>query len=385
MRKKIVILGSTGSIGTQTLEIIRNFSEHFEVVALTTYSNIELFLSQVVEFRPKYVAVMEPVRAQEFKKIMPEGLELLTSTEALMELASLNEAELVVNALVGAVGLRATLAAVSSGKVLALANKESMVVGGPLVVEALKKGGKVLPVDSEHSALFQCLVGEKKEAVEKIYITGSGGPFRGRKWSELKGVGVSEALAHPRWKMGPKISIDSATLMNKGLEVIEAHFLFQIPYEKIEVVIHPESLVHGLVEFIDGSIKAQIGPADMRLPIEYALFYPQRLERVVDRLNLNHLTFHFEPPDLNNFPCLKIALEAARRGKSYPVVLNAANEVAVYSFLKEEIDFVTIPAIIEKILEDHNPVEINDLETVEKVDRLAREQAQKIIKQECGF
>lgn len=380
MKKKIVVLGSTGSIGTQTLEIISSFPEYFDVVALATYSNVELLLSQVEEFKPKYVAVINPERALEFEKIMPSNVKFLTSFEALSELASLPEAELVVNALVGAAGLRATLAALNSKKVLALANKESMVAGGPLVLEALKAGGKILPIDSEHSALFQCLMGEGIESVEKIYITGSGGPFRGFKWSELSRVGVKEALAHPRWKMGPKITIDSATLMNKGLEVIEAHFLFQIPYEKIEVVIHPESLVHGLVEFVDGSIKAQIGPTDMKLPIEFALFYPKRFERVVDRLRLSELVFHFEPPDFNNFPCLRIALEAAQRGKSYPVALNAANEVAVYSFLRKEISFTQIPVIIEKVVENHVPVELISLEVLENIDLWAREQAKIIIK-----
>ncbi len=380
MKRKIVVLGSTGSIGTQTMEIISSFPDSFDVIALATYSNVELLLSQVEEFKPEYVAVIKPERAIEFKKMMPVGVRLLTSEEALSELASLSEAELVINALVGAAGLRATLASLNSGKVLALANKESMVAGGPLVLEALKAGGKILPIDSEHSALFQCLIGEKIESIERIYITGSGGPFRGFKWSELKNVGVREALAHPRWNMGPKITVDSATLMNKGLEVIEAHFLFQIPYERIEVVIHPESLVHGLVEFIDGSIKAQIGPTDMKLPIEFALFYPQRFERVVDRLKLSELILHFEPPDFENFPCLRIALEAARQGRSYPVVLNAANEVAVYSFLREEVTFTQIPVIIEKVVENHMPVELTSLETVEDVDLWAREQAQKIVR-----
>lgn len=381
MKKKLVVLGSTGSIGAQTLEIVSSFPESFDVVALATYSNVELLFSQVEEFKPEYVAVIKPERAAEFKKMMPSGVNLLTSNEALVELASLPEAELVVNALVGAAGLRATLAALNSGKILALANKESMVAGGPLVIDSLKRGGKILPVDSEHSALFQCLMGEEIKSVERVYITGSGGPFRGRRWSELKNVGVREALAHPRWKMGPKITIDSATLMNKGLEVIEAHFLFQIPYEKIEVVIHPESLVHGLVEFVDGSIKAQIGPTDMKLPIEFALFYPQRSERVVDRLKLSSLNLHFEPPDFDNFPCLRIALEAARLGKSYPVVLNAVNEVAVYSFLKEEILFTQIPFIIEKVVEKHIPLELSSLEVIEEVDRWSREEAKKLIKQ----
>lgn len=380
MRKKIALLGSTGSIGTQTLEVIRNFRDKFEIVALAAYSRIEALLPQIEEFRPAYVAVINPEKAKEFEKAKLEGIKLLSSTEALAELASLPQVDLVVNALVGAIGLRATLAALEAGKAVALANKESMVAGGPIVQKALGKGGKIFPVDSEHSALFQCLLGEKIDDVEKVFITGSGGPFRGRSWKELERVTVKEALAHPRWKMGPKITVDSATLMNKGLEVIEAHFLFQIPYERIEVVIHPESLVHGLVEFIDGSIKAQIGPTDMRLPIEFALFYPCRAQRVVGSLKLTEQSFHFEPPDFNNFPCLKVALEAARLGKSYPVVLNAANEVAVFSFLKKKISFTQIPFIIEEVMEKHSPVELLSLEVVEEVDAWSREEACRILR-----
>jgi len=380
VRKKVVVLGSTGSIGTQTLEIISKFPDYFEVLGLATHSRVDLLLSQVEKFKPRFVGVVSPDKAEEFKKIKPSGIELLTSNEALAVLASLAEADLIVNALVGAAGLRSTLAALEAGKTVALANKESMVAGGPIVLKALEKGGAIVPIDSEHSALFQCLTGEKREEVKKIYITGSGGPFRGRNWKELEKVSVKEALAHPRWKMGPKITIDSATLMNKGLEVIEAHFLFQIPYDHIEVVIHPESLVHGLVEFVDGSIKAQIGPTDMRLPIEFALFYPFRAERVVESLNLSNLTFHFEPPDFSNFPCLKIALEAACLGRSYPVVLNAANEIAVFSFLKEKIRFTQIPVIIEKVIEKHKPVELTSLEVVEEVDGWARKEASQILK-----
>lgn len=378
--KNVVILGSTGSIGKQALEILERFKDEFRVIGLAARSRVEVILEQAEKFKPEVILLTEENAFKEAKERW-KG-EILKGEESLLDLASLEEADIVLNALVGAVGLGATLSALRSGKKLALANKESMVAGGRLVSDLMKKGkGEIVPVDSEHSALFQCLLGEKRQGIKKLVITGSGGPFRGRKFKELKDVTVEEALKHPRWKMGPKITIDSATLMNKGLEVIEAHFLFDIPYEKIEVLIHPQSLVHGLVEFVDGSIKAHLGPTDMRLPLEYAFSYPERFTQVVESLDLTKAPLIFELPDYVNFPCLKLAIEAGKRDKGYPIALNASNEEAVYAFLRKEIGFIDIPYIIRKVSEKGWEIEPSSFEEVKEVDREARELAQKIIKE----
>ncbi len=378
--KNVVILGSTGSIGRQALEILERFKDKFRVIGLAARSRVEVILKQAERLKPKIILLTEETAFKEAKGKW-KG-EVLKGEESLLDLASLEEADIVLNALVGAVGLGATLSALCAGKRLALANKESMVAGGSLVNDLIKRGkGEIVPVDSEHSALFQCLLGERNEGIKKLLITGSGGPFRGRKFKELKNVTVEEALKHPRWKMGPKITIDSATLMNKGLEVIEAHFLFGIPYEKIEVLIHPQSLVHGLVEFVDGSIKAYIGPTDMRLPLEYAFSYPERFTQVVESLDLTKTPLTFEPPDYVNFPCLKLAIEAGKEGKGYPIALNASNEEAVYAFLRKEIGFTDIPYIIEKVAEKGWEGKVSSFEEVKKIDRKARELARKIIEE----
>jgi 1-deoxy-D-xylulose-5-phosphate reductoisomerase len=378
--KNVVILGSTGSIGKQALEILERFKNKFRVIGLAARSRVEVILEQAEKFKPKKILLTEENAFKEAKEKW-EG-EVLKGEESLMDLASLEEADIVLNALVGAVGLGATLSALRSGKRLALANKESMVAGGRLVNDLIRRGkGEIVPVDSEHSALFQCLLGEEKKGIKKLVITGSGGPFRGKKLNGLKNVSVEEALKHPRWRMGPKITIDSATLMNKGLEVIEAHFLFDIPYEKIEVLIHPQSLVHGLVEFVDGSIKAHIGPTDMRLPLEYAFSYPERFTQVVESLDLTETPLTFEPPDYANFPCLKLAIEAGKKDKGYPIALNASNEEAVYAFLRKEIGFTDIPYIIEKVAERGWEDEVSSFEEVKEIDRKARELARKIIEE----
>jgi 1-deoxy-D-xylulose-5-phosphate reductoisomerase len=378
--KNVVVLGSTGSIGKQALEILERFKDKFQVIALAAKSSVETLLGQAEKFNPQVILLTEESAFKEARERW-RG-KVFWGEEALMDLASLPEADIVLNALVGAVGLGATLSSLRSGKKLALANKESMVAGGELVRGLMGNSrGEIVPVDSEHSALFQCLLGEERRGIKKLIITGSGGPFRGRKFNELKNVTVEEALKHPRWKMGPKITIDSSTLMNKGLEVIEAHFLFQIPYENIEVLIHPQSLVHGLVEFVDGSIKAHLGPTDMRLPLEYAFSYPQRFPQVVESLPLAGTSLTFETPDYANFPCLKLAVEAGKKGGGYPIALNASNEEAVYAFLRKEIGFTEIPYIIEKVVEKGWKDKTTTFEEVKEVDEKARRLALEIIKE----
>lgn len=378
--KNVVVLGSTGSIGKQALEILERFKDKFQVIALAAKSSVETLLGQAEKFNPQVILLTEESAFKEARERW-RG-KVFWGEEALMDLASLPEADIVLNALVGAVGLGATLSSLRSGKKLALANKESMVAGGELVRGLMGNSrGEIVPVDSEHSALFQCLLGEERRGIKKLIITGSGGPFRGRKFNELKNVTVEEALKHPRWKMGPKITIDSSTLMNKGLEVIEAHFLFQIPYENIEVLIHPQSLVHGLVEFVDGSIKAHLGPTDMRLPLEYAFSYPQRFPQVVESLPLAGTSLTFETPDYANFPCLKLAVEAGKKGGGYPIALNASNEEAVYAFLRKEIGFTEIPYIIEKVVEKGWKDKATTFEEVKEVDEKARRLALEIIKE----
>jgi 1-deoxy-D-xylulose-5-phosphate reductoisomerase len=377
--KKIVILGSTGSIGQQTIEIVQRFPEKFRVIGISGRRRVDLLLAQARELAVKIVALSDKELASSLTGVKAE---VVVGEEALCHLASLPEVDIVVNALVGSVGLKPTLAALKAGKTVALANKETMVTGGELVVAELERAGaKIIPIDSEHSAIFQCLRGESTREITKLIITGSGGPFRGRGFSDLSTVTVSEALAHPKWKMGPKITIDSATLMNKGLEVIEAHFLFSVSYERIKVVIHPESIVHSLVEFRDGSIKAQLGPTDMRLPIQYALSYPERFESPVKRLDLVELgQLTFEEPDFKNFPCLKYALEAAQAGGTYRVALNAANEEAVAAFLANDIHFTDIPRIIGAVLDQHDGKPLINLGILSEVEKWARGKAKELIK-----
>jgi len=379
--KKICVLGATGSIGRQTLDIVRSNPDSFKVVALSTHQNTGLLAEQVKEFKPDSVVVTDKNRAQEFDQQTNGSIPVLSGTENLVKLVERDDVDIVINALVGSVGLKSTLATIRAKKILGLANKESMVVGGELVREELKKNkGSVIPVDSEHSAIFQCLYGENPGDLKRIILTGSGGPFRGRKAGELRNVTPEEALAHPRWNMGKKISVDSATLMNKGLEVIEAHFLFNLEYDQIDVVIHPQSIIHSMVEFIDGSIKAHLGQTDMKIPIQYALSFPERLRSSlpsIDFVKLGSLTF--ESPDSVNFPCLKYSFEAGRKRKTYPAVLNAVNEEVVAAFLGRRIPFTAIPEIIVAVLDAHNPCEAGDLGILEESEIWAREKAGKLI------
>ena len=381
--KKIVILGSTGSIGTQTVEIVKKYPERFEVVALSAHKNIPLLRRQIEELGATRVVLTDLEAAQILSQDLRSSVSVMAGVKNLEQLAALPEADIVVNALVGSVGLDSTLAALKNGKTLALANKESLVAGGELVKESLKnqgeeektskKKGNIIPVDSEHNAIFQCLVGESSEQINRVLLTGSGGPFRKKKIDEFEEITVSQALAHPRWEMGKKVSIDSATLMNKGLEVIEAHFLFGVGYDRIEVLIHPQSIIHSMVEFKDGSVKAQLAPTDMRLPIQYALAYPERLGPVLSGLDFYEMReLNFEKPDQKKFPCLRLALEAAKEGKTYPAVLNTANELAVEAFLNQKISFLSIPKLIEVVLSDHTPVRVRELKNVKEAERWAR-------------
>ncbi len=376
MPRKIAVLGATGSIGQNTLQVIRDNPGAFEVTCLTARGNVALLLEQARTFRPQRVVISDEKAGvsavRSFEKL---GVEVLTGEEALSACLENDPSDLVVNALVGAVGLLPTLAAIRAGKQVALANKETLVMAGDRVNrEAREHGVTLLPIDSEHSAVFQCLVGEQADAVEKIILTGSGGPFLRREKRSLSRVTVQEALAHPNWSMGQKITIDSATLMNKGLEVIEAFYLFGVPLEKIQVVIHPESIIHSMVVFVDGSVKAQLGVPDMRLPIQYALFYPNRRPSSYERLNfarLQSLTF-FEP-DMERFPCLELALQVLKQGGTAPAVLNGANEMAVRYFLEEKISFTQIPELIEAALQAQKWKADPDIEDILEADRWSRE------------
>ncbi len=379
--KELIILGSTGSIGRQTLDVVRKHQDAFKIIGLSAHQNVDLLAEQINEFKPKAVVVSDRKYVQKLRNLLKKDVDILDGKDALTKLV-LFDADLVLNALVGSAGLESTIAVIKTGKTLALANKESMVIGGEIINRLLlKNGGVIIPVDSEHSAICQCLLGEKTQEINKVILTASGGPFRGKRSSELRRVTVEEALAHPKWNMGKKISIDSATLMNKGLEIIEAHYLFNLSYDDIEVVIHPQSVIHSMVEFVDGSIKAHMGPTDMRIPIQYALSYPERLPSPIPMLNLltvDKLTF--EEPDSVNFPCLRCAVEAGKKGKTYPAVLNAANEEAVAAFLNGEIAFLTIPEVVDKVLSKHKPVEPVELSVLKEAESWARNQASEIIK-----
>lgn len=372
--KTLAILGSTGSIGTQALDIIRANPDKFRVSVLTCGKNVELLEQQISEFNPELVVVEEAETASALRKKMKA--EVLSGREGLIEAAKF-PADILLNALVGMRGLEPTYYGAHKGKTIALANKETLVAGGSLIMNRLReKETRLLPVDSEHSAIFQCLEGSKNRdcKVRRIIITASGGPFRGYNLEKLKTVTLDQALRHPRWTMGPKITIDSATLMNKGLEVIEAHYLFGIPAEKIEVLVHPQSIVHSMVEYEDSSILAQLGLPDMRVPIAYAFSYPDRPETGFESLNFlkqaSNLTF--EPPDLNTFSCLRLAYEALKSEESYSIALNGANEALVGLFLEGKISFVGIQESLEKLLSAHIPTKPGSLEEILEIDRLAR-------------
>ncbi len=353
---KIVLLGSTGSIGTQTLEIVRNYSEDLQVLALAAGSNVALMEQQVREFLPKKAVMWSEASAKELKeKIADLNVEVLSGMDGLLDIVTMEEAQTVVTAIVGMIGIRPTIAAIESGKNIALANKETLVTAGHIIMPLAKKMGvKILPVDSEHSAIFQSMNGEKKEQVEKILLTASGGPFRGKKTDDLLNIQVEDALKHPNWSMGRKITIDSATLVNKGLEVIEAKWLFDVDLEQIQVVVHPQSIIHSMVQYKDGGIIAQLGTPDMKLPIQYALFYPERRELPGKKLDFYELgLMTFEKPDMETFYGLKLAFEASKMGGSMPTVYNAANEKAVSLFLDRKIKFLQIPELIQKAMNNH--------------------------------
>lgn len=382
--KKISILGSTGSIGKQTLDVVREHRDKFEIVAISANSNIELLLEQIVEFKPKYVTVFEENKALKLKEMLPKNIEIevLAGMEGLKIISSLDEVDVLLTAVVGMIGLVPTLCAIKKGIDIALANKETLVTAGELVMkEAEKYNVNILPVDSEHSAIFQCLNGENKKNIEKIILTASGGPFRGKKKGELANITKNEALKHPNWSMGRKISIDSSTLMNKGLEVIEARWLFGVEQENIDVVVHPQSIIHSMVQYTDSSIIAQLGCPDMRLPIQYALTYPDRMESSFERMNFSKSnTLTFEEPDLETFPCLKLAYECLKMGGTYSSVLNSANEVLVSEFLEDKIGFYDIPYYIEKTLEVHSSISEPTLEEILETDRWSRAYVANLIK-----
>ena len=380
--KSISILGSTGSIGTQTLKIIRENPQKYRVCAVSCRSNTELLKAQIAEFRPEYAAVSDRRTAEKLQAEMSgTGTQFVYGREGLIKIASEIECDIVLNALVGMSGLEPTYNALLQKKTVALANKETLVAGGQLIMDtASRTGAAILPVDSEHSAIFQCLEGYERSQMEKIILTASGGPFRGKKPEELKSVTLSQALNHPRWKMGNKITIDSATLMNKGFEVIEAKWLFGAEAESIDVVIHPESIVHSMVEYCYGAVMAQLGIPDMAIPISLALEYPKRLPNRLPRLDLKTAgTLTFEAPDMETFPCLKFAYEALKAGKTYCAALNAANEVAVEAFLEEKIAFCDIPDCLDEVLQRHEPSSGGDLETILRADEEARRAARRIL------
>lgn len=368
----VAILGSTGSIGRQTLDVIRQHPAKFEVVALAAGSDVEGLLAQAKEFDVHLLGIAEG----ELPDL--EGVRVISGPDSAERLVEETSAKVILNAVVGAAGLKATMATINSGKTLALANKESLVAAGEAVM-AKASPGQLRPVDSEHSALWQLLEGQPSDRVRRVVVTGSGGPFRGKSVAELAGVSVQNALAHPVWEMGPKITIDSATLMNKGLEVIEAHFLFGFTYDEIDVAIHPQGYIHGMVEMSDGSVLMHAAQPDMRLPIQIALGWPNRLGAPGDlRVDWADAAWTFEPPDRKTFRCLDLAYEAGRGGDTYPAVLNAANEVAVRAFLDERIAFLAIPFVVEEVLERHEPTEPR-IEDVLEQDGWARDQAAEVI------
>lgn len=377
--KRISVLGSTGSIGTQTLSVIEHHPESFVVEALAAGRNAELLLKQAHQFKPRLVSVQDKVTADAVKDELPSGTKLVYGEEGLIEAASCQEADTIVTAVVGSVGLKSTLAAIEEGKTIGLANKETLVTAGHLVTAAAKrKGVKLMPIDSEHSAIFQSLNGESMSDVDSITITASGGSFRDRTREQLAHVTVEEALKHPNWSMGAKITIDSATMANKGLEVIEAHWLFELDYDRIHVLIHPESIIHSYVEYVDGSIIAQLGVPDMRVPIQYALSYPERMTSPAERLNLAKIAkLHFRELDTARYPMVRYAYESGRIGGTATTVFNAANEVAVARFLQGEIAFLDIERIVENALAGHRVQVDPSLEIIEETDREIRQAAQK--------
>ncbi|MFQ6618524.1 MAG: 1-deoxy-D-xylulose-5-phosphate reductoisomerase [Fidelibacterota bacterium] len=370
--KRIAILGSTGSIGRNALRVVDGIEDYFDVLYLTAGRNVSLLAEQTIRYRPKRIAVADRDREEELRKLL-RGIEveILSGREGIIEIAGSGDCDLILNAIVGSAGLEPTVAALRGGTNVALSNKESMVMGGAIIDRILKERNlSIYPVDSEHSAIWQCLMGEDRDSIRRVILTASGGPFREWVDEDFEKITVEEALQHPRWKMGRKITVDSATLMNKGLEVIEAYWLFGIPISKIEIVIHPQSIIHSMVEFVDGSVKAQLGLPDMKIPIQFALTYPERREAGWEQINFASVeNLSFEPPDFNKFKCLSLAYDAIKWGGTMPAVMNVANELAVHLFLEGEIKFTGIPELIEKAMEHHEPVkdpELRDIKSAEQ-------------------
>lgn len=383
--RRIALLGSTGSVGRQTLDVVRRFPKQFQIVALAARSNVSLLAQQVQEFQPSLVACFADTSEAEQAALtlLPQAI---LGQQGLLEVATHPDADVVVAATSGLMGLQPTLAAIGAGKALAIANKETLVMAGHLVMSAAQRAGvQLLPIDSEHSAIWQCLRGEQEANIQRLILTASGGPFRKATREQLQHVTVEQALAHPTWRMGPKITIDSATLMNKGLEVIEAHWLFGVPYERIEVVVHTESIVHSMVEYSDGSVKMQASLPSMHLPIMHALSYPQRLKGVdtgfIRPLRWSEVArLNFEPLDIQRFPCFRLALEAAQRGGTYPSALVGADEEAVELFLAGKIGFLEIADVIEAVLERHQSIEQPDIAATIEVSTWARRMARELCK-----
>ncbi len=378
--KKISVLGSTGSIGVNTLDVAERNPNQFKIIALAGGNNIEVLADQINRFQPKLVSVLDSKNIDPLKKaIKGTSPEILSGEEGAIAVASVQEVDMVVSAIVGGAGLAPTFAAIQNGKDIALANKETLVIAGEIVLKAAKGKCEIIPVDSEHSAILQALNGESQKRVKKIILTASGGPFRTHTLDQMEEITVSQALKHPNWAMGPKITIDSATMMNKGLEYIEAKWLFGLD-TPVEIVVHPQSIIHSMVEFTDTSIMAQLGLPDMRVPIAYALSYPDRLEADLPSLDFTKLArMDFEAPDFEKFPCLKLAFRALETGQTMPAILNAANEIAVQGFLDERIAFKEIPEIIKSTMDNHECQPLNDIKDVLEADRWAREEATKLL------
>ncbi|GIM47834.1 1-deoxy-D-xylulose 5-phosphate reductoisomerase 1 [Collibacillus ludicampi] len=383
MSKAVAILGSTGSIGRQTVEVIRRHREQFSVCALAAGHNVDELANQIRMLKPSLVSVATERAAEELREQVGNSVEIVVGDQGLIDVATHPDADMVLTAVVGTRGLAPTIAAIQAGKTIALANKETLVAAGHVVTKlAAEKNVPILPVDSEHSAIFQCLQGERIPTVRRIILTASGGPFREHTLEEMEHVSVADALRHPNWSMGAKITLDSATLMNKGLEVIEAHWLFGLPYEQVDVMIHPQSIIHSLVEFVDSAQIAQLGMPDMKVPIQFALTYPERVAAEWPRLDLTKIAqLTFSQPDLHRFPCLRLAYEAGKTGGSMPAVLNAANEAAGSLFLNGTIGFLDIASLIARVMENHSVVADPDLETIVALDSWARAEVLRIAKQ----
>ena len=388
MQKSIAIIGSTGSIGTQTLDVVRAHPEDFRVVAMTANRQTDLLIEFIREFRPEFVGVRDEEQAEKIKRESPYSVEVGLGIEGLIAAATWSGVAMVVNAVVGAAGIMPTIVALKNGKDVALANKETLVAAGQLVWQAAEVGkSQVIPVDSEHAAILQCLLGNEMNSIQKLVLTASGGPFRGYTKEMLKNVTVSNALAHPTWKMGAKITVDSSTLVNKGFEIIEAHYLYHTPYDQIDVLIHPQSIIHSMVYYHDGAVMAQLGSADMRIPIQFALYGGNiRVKSSWNPLDLTTISsLTFEPPDRKTFPALDLAYHCGRTGGTYPAVFNAANEAAVIAFLDEQLPYHQIVETVMRTLDAHDSISSPTLDQVMEIDAWARMEAARIIRERRAF